>query len=185
MTWLNWTQIKDWQCYACGRCCYHFIVNISDLEAYLIAEKFGWRTLKWKRGKGFEIRKRYNRCVFLIEEENKNYCLLQFYKIKPFACKIYPFFVSLAKKNERDKAFKYKEVYFKVLVNNFCKYVIEGKPSENLMVNLIPSAISMFINRFNLGINIVKPNPYELLTSTKIKPEEIHKILKFYRRNLR
>lgn len=99
MNWIPWRSVRSWRCYACGRCCRKYAVNLT-WEEYTKIGRFWPDRVRIKKKKPYLGRKKGGRCKFL----SRNLCQLQMLNMKPFACKMWPFKV-LLKPDKGDKEF--------------------------------------------------------------------------------
>jgi Fe-S-cluster containining protein len=81
----------DWRCNKCGRCCRFWDVNVTKNEIKSI-EKLGYqrRIFMRKKGRINLLKKKFNRCIFLSNNE----CSIQKnhgYDFKPKVCKKFPY----------------------------------------------------------------------------------------------
>jgi len=140
---IPWSRIRDWNCIACGECCKHFWVPISQDE---------WRTIVEFCGLGFttvidgkpHLRSTVSgRCIFQAWIQGRWLCTLQ--GVKPLVCKLWPFRItSHPKHGDPDSAlfvFRRRQIF--VYCDPRCSGVSLGRPSLNLVNRVIPEFVAM------------------------------------------
>ncbi len=90
MMFLPWRR-ASFTCYACGMCCYHFIVPLKPLEAKVLAS-MGVRLMSIK-GKVYIAKEVGKPCPLLRKTGEHSLCILDPLGLKPTACKLWPFYV--------------------------------------------------------------------------------------------
>ncbi len=128
-----WRRVHSWHCNACGRCCREYVV---PLRVYEYA-RLKWTGFVEERYGRFYIKKIGNVCPF----QSGNLCILQG-KLKPLACKLYPF--KIKRKGDDKAEFEYKGERFYVYVDIFCPNVVLGKPSEDLK-RMVVEAVQLYL----------------------------------------
>jgi Fe-S-cluster containining protein len=92
---LPWWSVASWKCDACGECCKWFSVSVTMHEYARISHHHGHDVVTLSLGRAL-LRKRCDgRCIFQYCESGSWLCGLQ--AEKPYACKMWPFIVSVAR----------------------------------------------------------------------------------------
>ena len=131
---LPWRKIRDFNCLACGVCCYNFKVPIKPHEAVMIVRNFGRRYITSSWGKQYITKEDGEPCPFLLRKGDLSLCTLQSLGMKPTACKVWPFYIFKrpAYGKEEEAYFSHKFGSFYVYVDQRCPGLIMGKPSLRL-----------------------------------------------------
>jgi len=130
--YVGWRRVSSWYCSACGECCYKYKVKLTFYE-YLKLKNTGFVEEKANR---YYIKKIGGKCPFQIGR----LCSLQG-KLKPIACKLYPFFIR--KKGGDDAFYEFDGEEYYVYVNLDCPNVVLGKPKP-LMEKLVREALMVY-----------------------------------------
>ena len=110
-----WKQVASWHCNACGKCCREYTVRLTFYE-YLLLRKTGFVE---EKATGYYIKKIGKSCPF----QHRNLCLLHG-KIKPKACRLFPFVI--LKKGEEDARYEFKGEEFYVYLELGCPNIKIG-----------------------------------------------------------
>lgn len=133
-----WSSVRDWSCIACGECCRHFSVPITQRE---------WRTIVQLHGLGFttvikgrpHLRSAISgRCIFQRFIQGRWLCTIQ--SVKPLVCKLWPFRIcSRPSHGDPDSAsFTYRQRQVFVYCDPRCTGVHRGPPSPHLVNKVLP-----------------------------------------------
>ncbi|RLI75477.1 YkgJ family cysteine cluster protein [Archaeoglobales archaeon] len=130
-----WRRVSSWHCTACGECCERYRVRLTTYE-YLKLRATGF--VEEKAGR-FYIKKFGSKCPF----QYGNLCMLQ-NKLKPSACRLFPFVVR--KRGVEEAYFEFEGESYYVYVDTFCpnlKLKSDTKPSKKI-IPLIIEAIKIY-----------------------------------------
>lgn len=129
MQFIPWQNVSDWHCKACGYCCKLYSVVLGFPEWLKLTKTFGQEAAVSDLSRFYIKRHSDGTCAFLGSNSLKYYCGLQ--GMKPEACKIWPFKVTLEPKYGEEKlaALDYKGHRLYVYVDNMCNGVRYGKPT--------------------------------------------------------
>jgi Fe-S-cluster containining protein len=129
MQFVPWQNIADWRCKSCGYCCKLYSVVINFAEWLNIVKSFGAETTVAGLDKMFIKRCSDGSCSFLCNSPDRYYCGLQ--KMKPEACKIWPFKVLSEPKygQPNQAAFDYGKLRLYVYVDTMCSGLRYGDPT--------------------------------------------------------
>ncbi|MDI9645106.1 MAG: YkgJ family cysteine cluster protein [Archaeoglobales archaeon] len=154
-----WRKVFSWHCNACGKCCSEYRVRLSAYE-YLKLKETGF--VEEKNGRFF-IRKIRGSCPFQIDR----LCILQD-KLKPFACKIYPF--SVYKRGEEDALFEYEKEEYYVYVDVFCPNLkLRRESGENYSIRaLVEEAVKLYLGEV--------AQPKKLTADLKVSELQQHRL---------
>lgn len=141
-----WRQVASWRCSACGKCCNEYAVRLSFYE-YLKLKPTGF---VYERNGKFYIRKIGNKCPFQLG----NICSIQ--KIKPVACKLFPFFIE-RKKGKEEALYEYKNEEFYVYLDTYCKNVKLGKAKKEIE-EMVKEAIKIYLGEKKESILLTHPH---------------------------
>ena len=133
-----WSRIRDWNCIACGECCKHFSVPITQEE---------WRTIVELYGPGLTtVIKRQphlrstisGRCIFQRWIQGRWLCTIQ--TVKPRVCKLWPFRIYDHPKHGDPElaSFTYRRRQIFVYCDQRCSGISPGYPSTHLVHIVIP-----------------------------------------------
>jgi Fe-S-cluster containining protein len=124
-----WQNVSDWHCTACGYCCKLYSVVLSFPEWLNLTKSFGSDTTVAGLDRFYIKRVGDGSCAFLCNDSNNYYCGLQ--KMKPEACKIWPFKVlSEPKYGEPNQAaYDYGGIRFYVYADTMCSGIHLGTPT--------------------------------------------------------
>lgn len=144
MRLISWKKIRSWNCSACGECCKIFNVPLKGDEYAIITKLYGWEILNFNKspGKIFLKRIKNGRCIFQYPLYGKWLCGIQ--KIKPIACKLFPFVI--LKSTKKEALYIYKSTPYNVLIDKSCKGIKLGHPSKEFVFKTIPEAIELSNN---------------------------------------
>lgn len=166
-SYIPWKLVKSWRCLACGNCCRRYLVNLTREEWLKIGRLWPNKT-RIKGGKFYLRRNIDGRCKFL----SGKLCYLQFFNMKPLACKLWPFMVQL-KPDKIDEEFEGlyhtgKKEYF-VYLNSKCSGINRGNPAD--LKNTIDEIINLWNGSqknqfFSTSKKFILTDPY--LTKNKI-----------------
>lgn len=120
-----WRRVSSWHCDACGVCCKAYRVRLSAYE-FLKLKNTGF--VEEKAGRFFI--KKINGCPF----QQGRLCSLQ-QRLKPTACRLYPFIVR--KKGCEEAIFEYHGEEYYIYVDVFCRN-IKLRQSLGVSKSLIP-----------------------------------------------
>lgn len=126
-----WKQVASWHCNACGKCCREYTVRLTFYE-YLLLRKTGFVE---EKATGYYIKKIGKSCPF----QHRNLCLLHG-KIKPKACRLFPFVI--LKKGEEDARYEFKGEEFYVYLELGCPNI---KIEKGGIVPLVEEAIKVYL----------------------------------------
>ena len=141
--YVPWRRVKSWHCVACGECCSRYAVPLGAGEYARLVSVYGEKVVRIKLGKPY-LQKVGRRCIF----QAGRLCSLQSAGLKPYACKVYPFFIRRDGRREKEEAeFWYKDEVFYVYVNTGCRQVKLDKPEPWFANLVIPEAIELYLNR--------------------------------------
>jgi Fe-S-cluster containining protein len=89
MQFVPWQSIADWRCKTCGYCCKLYSVVLDFPEWLKITRTFGIETTVAGIDRFYIKRVSDGSCAFLCSNPNSYFCGIQ--KMKPEACKLWPF----------------------------------------------------------------------------------------------
>ena len=129
MQFVPWQNIADWHCKACSYCCKLYGVVINFQEWLNIAKTFGVETTIAGLERFYIKRTDDGSCAFLYRHANNCYCGLQ--KMKPQACKIWPFKVISEPKygQPNQAAYDYGGLRLYVYADTMCSGLRYGEPT--------------------------------------------------------
>ena len=131
MSPVPWKEVKAWSCVRCGTCCQRFMINLSSFEYVRLVNSRPDAIALDKLGNPY-IKRWNGKCVF---QNVYGLCDLQFLKMKPFTCKVWPFVVTTSPKSgDRQRArFYHKGEEYYVYLNPYarvCPGINRGRPGE-------------------------------------------------------
>jgi len=129
---LPWTYFLRWNCIRCGNCCNKLDVQLTSKEAHYYSKHYGDVIEKIKDG--YKLKRKSNgECIFLDFENNIAKCKI--YNDRPFACRIYPFYVRKLKEYKdlsqeilKNAEIRYRKRKYIVFVSNICLGLGRGPP---------------------------------------------------------
>ncbi|UCH01527.1 MAG: YkgJ family cysteine cluster protein [Candidatus Bathyarchaeota archaeon] len=142
MKLIPWKQVRYWRCLCCGNGC-QFTVQLTTKEWLNLIKLYGHAWVE-PRIDGFYIKKIIGkRCPFLHRFSNRNLCSIQ--RIKPLACKIWPFKILDNPRYSSPSEAHYKSRYgeFYIYIHSYCPGIIYGKPSEQLINHVLSEFIEI------------------------------------------
>jgi len=143
---IPWTEVHNWSCVACGRCCHGYRVPLKLDEYAKVAQIYGTGVLEFGLGKVYLKNNRGNRCVFQRPTAPDRWiCSLQ--GIKPMACKLFPFRIHSKPVYKRGdtSGFQYGRRNFYVYMDPDCRGVEIGKPSPRFRDGILPEIVQIGI----------------------------------------
>ncbi len=160
-----WKFVHSWSCINCGECCKRYVVELTTEEWIKITRFYGFEVITPGISKYYLRKRSDGSCVFLYSVGDKKFCGLQ--SLKPKPCKLWPFYI-----REKpvfgfpDQAiYYYKSEEFYIYVDPFCRGLIWGNPSKQLVNNLIPEVLEIKLGRLekqvfstaSLGLRLTYP----------------------------
>jgi len=146
MQYIPWRNVQNWQCKACGYCCKLYTVALNFGEYIRLTNLFGQNVAVTDFTRFYLKRHSNGDCIFLGCKSLKYYCCLQ--HMKPEACKIWPFKVTMEPKyGEADLAvydFNGREIY--VYVDNMCNGITYGKPIWEFQNQILPEFVELAVH---------------------------------------
>jgi Fe-S-cluster containining protein len=129
MQFVPWQNVADWHCKSCGYCCKLYSVVIGFSEWLSIVKSYGAQTTVAGLDKLYIKRCSDGACSFLCNTSDNYYCGLQ--KMKPEACKIWPFKVLSEPKygEPKEAAFDYLGTRLYVYADTMCCGLRYGAPT--------------------------------------------------------
>ena len=129
MQFVPWQNVSDWHCKSCGYCCKLYSVVIGVGEWLNIVKSFGAETTVAGLDKLYIKRCSDGDCSFLRNTSENYYCGLQ--KMKPEACKLWPFKVLSEPKYGEPKqaAFDYGGIRLYIYADTMCSGLRYGDPT--------------------------------------------------------
>jgi len=129
MEYVPWRNIADWHCKACGYCCKLYSVVLSFPEWLRLTKTFGVETTVSGIDRFYIKRFGDGSCAFLCNNSQNYFCGLQ--KMKPEACKIWPFKVATEPKygEANQAAYDYRGTRLYVYGDTMCSGLRYGQPT--------------------------------------------------------
>ena len=129
MEFVPWRNVADWRCKGCGYCCKLYSVVLHYPEYITLTKKFGSETTLAGFNRFFIRRHSDGTCAFLCSSNLNCYCVLQ--KMKPDACKIWPFKVLAQPRYGEAKQAEYHfgDQTLYVYVDTMCSGLRYGEPT--------------------------------------------------------
>jgi Fe-S-cluster containining protein len=156
LSFVPWRQIANWRCTACGNCCKLYSVVLNFPEWLTISQTFGVQNTVAGFDKLFLKRADNGFCVFLCRFRGKYMCGLQ--KIKPVACKIWPFKV-LAWPKYGDAAqaeFEFAGEKLYIYADSLCEGVRYGSPSWEFQFLVLKEFAGLALKSCNIQHNTTR-----------------------------
>ena len=128
-----WRYVKSWNCIACGACCRGFDVVLGYKEWVDIVRRFGIEATQPGITKLY-LRKRIDgSCIFLSQLYGTCLCTLQ--RMKPRACKLWPFKIYTQPKYGKLAQALYSSNGRKlfIYVDPLCKGITWGNPTQDFI----------------------------------------------------
>lgn len=128
LQFVPWQYIAEWKCIKCGNCCKLYKVVLNFYEWLKIVKNFGVGQTVSGLDKLFIKRKSDGSCAFLRNLSNISVCELQ--RMKPNACKLWPFKILTRPKfgNSKQAAYNYAGNTFFVYIDTMCYGLRYGNP---------------------------------------------------------
>jgi len=177
MPLIPWKHVTTWSCFACGKCCRKFKVQLNLDEAEKLVEKYGTNIIEFERGTPY-LRKKGGMCVF----QDGNICTIQ--EDKPIACKLWPFYVKNAPIHPNDffsAHYRYKNKTFYIYIHSWCTGVNRGYIP---VYKILPEVVSLYLgeqkNQIFTTSTFLPPIPYQIIfqaNALKIGKTILHKFL--------
>jgi len=138
-----WRRIRDWRCIACGECCRHFSVPITQEEWRTIVDLYGLGFTTVINGKPHIRSSVSGGCIFQRRSQGMWLCAIQ--SVKPLVCKLWPFRIyGHPRHGDPDSAsFTYRRQEMFVYCDPRCSGVFLGPPSPHLAESVIPEFAAM------------------------------------------
>ncbi len=129
MQFVPWQNVADWRCKACGYCCKLYSVVLGFPEWLRLTNTFGAEKTVAGLDRLYIKRASDGTCAFLCNYSHNYFCGLQ--RMKPEACKIWPFKVLLEPKygEPNQAAFDYFGHRFYVYADTMCNGLRYGPPT--------------------------------------------------------
>ncbi len=133
-----WSRIRDWNCIACGECCKHFSVPITQEEWRTIAELYGLGLTTVVNRQPHLRSTISGRCIFQRWIQGRWLCTIQ--TVKPLVCKLWPFRIYDHPKHGDPElaSFTYRRRQIFVYCDQRCSGVSPGSPSPHLVSSVVP-----------------------------------------------
>lgn len=143
VTYIPWRRVRFWRCLGCGECCRWFNVPLRPVEYVELLNRYGEGAFRFELGKVFLKRRIDGRCIFQTFREGLWLCSLQ--KLKPIACKLWPFMVLSSPKygRGREAKYKYHEKTYYIYIDPRCRGILMGEASIHLERNILPEIIEI------------------------------------------
>jgi len=143
MTPVPWRYVQDWNCIACGFCCKGYDVVVDFPEWLKIVKEYGAGFTEPGISRFYLKRKSDGTCVFLYNFYGRWLCALQ-ERMKPIACKLWPFKISDRPRYGRpnEAVYKYGEKKLYVYVDPSCVGLRWGSPNYSF----VNEALSEFVD---------------------------------------
>jgi len=140
---IPWNCVNSWYCSNCGLCCKEFDVTLRFDEWLNLVRRYGVGVTRAGLNKFYIGKKNDGTCMFLYNSLGGGLCGLQ--RMKPTACKLWPFKISNRPRYGRSKeaAFNYKGKQLFVYIDPICPEIRWGKPSQQIMYQVIPEFIEI------------------------------------------
>ena len=164
MQFVPWQNISDWHCKACGYCCKLYSVVLDFPEWLNLTKTFGSETTVSGLNRFYIKRDNNGSCTFLYNNSHNYFCVLQ--KMKPEACKIWPFKVlSEPKYGEPNLAgFDFLGNKFYVYADTMCSGLRFGAPTWEFRYTTVKEFIEIA-----LGIRQIQYKTTRTQTSQHIQ----------------
>ena len=146
---IPWTQINNWSCKACGKCCLGYRVPLKMEEYIHVGKNYGLNVLEFGVGKVYLKNRKSGRCVFQRPLMNRWICTLQ--GTKPTACRLFPFRMHnkpLYKTGENAKVKMGDKTYY-LYMDPDCKGIVLGQPTERFKNEIVPEIV-----RIGMGLPV-------------------------------
>jgi Fe-S-cluster containining protein len=140
---IPWKYVQDWNCTACGLCCKGFDVVLDFPEWMNIIKVYGVSFTEPGISRFYLKRKSDGTCVFLCNFYGRWFCALQ--RMKPVACKLWPFKISDKPKYGRpnEAVYNYGEKRLYVYVDQSCPGLQWGYPAQSFMNETINEFVDL------------------------------------------
>ena len=132
MTVTPWRKIGSWRCLKCGNCCRGLEVSLTAYE-YARIRMLAPSAIQFDSYGRVTLRRIGPRCVFLNE---RGLCDLQPLGLKPSACKVWPFVVSVKPRHDdgSEARFTHRGEEYYVYLNRHapsrCRGLGRGRPED-------------------------------------------------------
>lgn len=134
-----WSFVESWNCLGCGHiCCMHATVPLTVKEWLNLVQHYGYGVVE-DDIRGFYLKADPSRkCVFGHPSEGYWFCSIQ--KIKPKACKLWPFKVYRTPKHgwAREAAYEFGEDRFYIYADSHCEGLRWGRPNREMVRKVLP-----------------------------------------------
>jgi Fe-S-cluster containining protein len=160
---IPWTQINNWSCKACGKCCSGYRVPLKMEEYIHVGKNYGLDVLEFGVGKVYLKNRKNGRCVFQRPLMNRWICTLQ--GTKPTACRLFPFRIHkkpIYKKGD-NASIRFKGEIYYLYLDPECKGVENGPPSPRFKEHIVPEIM-------RIGIGVPVKQKYTTSKSIHWKP---------------
>jgi len=126
--YVPWRRIGAWSCLGCGGCCTHFRVVLRPYEYALLTEVYGHGIIRIDSMGSPCLKRVGNKCIF---QDNYGLCALQPLRMKPLACKVWPFAVCSEPKRKHENGealfvYKGRDYYVHIDMSYPCRGIGAG-----------------------------------------------------------
>lgn len=138
-----WRRVESWTCVACGLCCKGFDVVLDFPEWINIVKTYGVDFTQPSISRFYLRRKSDGTCVFLYNHYGTWLCSLQ--RMKPIACKLWPFKISDKPKygNSKEASCKWSNQKLYIYVDPSCIGLRWGSPNLEFASTILPEFIDL------------------------------------------
>jgi len=162
-----WRYVESWNCLACGLCCKGFDVVLDFPEWINIVKAYGVDYTQPGISRFYLKRKIDGTCVFLGNYYGNWLCSLQ--RMKPMACKLWPFKISDKPKYGRPNEARYNTANIKlyIYVDPSCVGLRWGNPSPEFMHTILPEFVDLALGQrrkqFYSTARLFSPETWKLI----------------------
>ncbi len=138
-----WRCVKSWRCVACGMCCKGYEVALGFEEWVNLIRLYGVQVTRLSMSRFYLGKKGDGACLFLHRFPDAWLCGLQ--NMKPKACKLWPFKISLRPKFGRpnEAIYKHKDRYLFVYVDPACPGIRWGNPTQEFTYGILTELVEI------------------------------------------
>lgn len=142
-----WSFVHSWRCVNCGRCCRRYVVELTADEWVQITRLYGFEVTIPSLGAHYLKKRADGSCIFLYRVGDRWLCGLQ--HLKPKSCKLWPFYLREKPVYGFPELAKYSYLgrEFYVYADPYCRGLIWGQPSKELVKYLLPELVEIKLGR--------------------------------------
>lgn len=144
-----WSEVANWGCNACGRCCVGYRVPLRMDEYVKVGAVCGQDVLEYGFGKVYLRNGPDSRCILQRPWNGRWLCSIQ--GLKPTACRLFPFLIQHKPLYTRGDGSEFtwgNQTYY-IYLDPDCEGITPGHPTERYSQYILPEII-----RSGLGMAI-------------------------------